>query len=321
MIPAKNKMLILALILFIIATFIAVSFLFLKRKGKELSIGGYNAPISNDDTINEILSPAKCQSLGDGFEKNKCNNKLMALEAITKKDVKECLKIVDDNDFQSQCFLIIAENNKQVDICYDVKEEKTKNQCFEKLAVAVRNQDLCSKIVASKNDIKKCQDRTKSFVFSDNLQIDQCYNIETSKYANLCKFNVYNKISECLVLEEEFRKDCSDFKAMSSVELTNEKCDSIKNADYRNYCDLIVNLGYENASRVDSDSDGLNDGNELLMKLDPNNPDLDSDGLIDGDEVLKYRTDPANSDTDEDGYNDEEEVKNRYDPLGPGKLQ
>jgi len=43
---------------------------------------------------------------------------------------------------------------------------------------------------------------------------------------------------------------------------------------------------------VDSDNDGLLDGEETVYGTDPNNPDTDSDGITDGDEVNVYGTDP-----------------------------
>ena len=43
---------------------------------------------------------------------------------------------------------------------------------------------------------------------------------------------------------------------------------------------------------VDSDGDGLNDDDELLLGTDPYNWDTDGDGLSDGDEARIHKTDP-----------------------------
>jgi hypothetical protein len=43
---------------------------------------------------------------------------------------------------------------------------------------------------------------------------------------------------------------------------------------------------------VDTDGDGLSDGDEVDEGLDPNNPDTDGDGFNDGDEYWKWWTDP-----------------------------
>jgi subtilisin family serine protease len=67
---------------------------------------------------------------------------------------------------------------------------------------------------------------------------------------------------------------------------------------------------------LDSDSDGLTDGEEITLGTDPLNPDSDGDDLIDGDEVLNYGTNPLNIDTDGDGFEDGMEViQYGSDPL------
>ena len=58
----------------------------------------------------------------------------------------------------------------------------------------------------------------------------------------------------------------------------------------------------------DSDSDGLNDGQEVFITgTDPNDRDTDGDNLLDGDEV-SIGSDPNNRDTDGDGLDDFEEL-------------
>jgi hypothetical protein len=73
--------------------------------------------------------------------------------------------------------------------------------------------------------------------------------------------------------------------------------------------------------KTDSDGDGLNDGDEVIVyKTSPLIADTDGDGLSDGDETLIWRSNPLNPDTDGDSYPDGEEVRNGYSPVGPGKL-
>ena len=65
--------------------------------------------------------------------------------------------------------------------------------------------------------------------------------------------------------------------------------------------------GADDATAVDSDSDGLTDAVEATLGTDPQNPDSDSDGLLDGEEVT-LGTDPLSNDTDSDGVNDFDEI-------------
>jgi len=58
----------------------------------------------------------------------------------------------------------------------------------------------------------------------------------------------------------------------------------------------------------DSDGDGLNDQEELLLGTNPHNADTDGDGLGDGVEAHTTHTNPLMADTDGDGLNDGTEV-------------
>jgi len=71
---------------------------------------------------------------------------------------------------------------------------------------------------------------------------------------------------------------------------------------------------------VDTDKDGLDDAREEQIGTDPKKSDSDSDGLNDGDEVIIWKTNPLKADSDGDGYKDGDEIKNGYNPLGTGEL-
>jgi hypothetical protein len=70
--------------------------------------------------------------------------------------------------------------------------------------------------------------------------------------------------------------------------------------------DLIKNiLGDANANlEIDSDRDGLLDGEEILYGGDPKEKDSDGDGLNDLEEVFFKGTDPSRTDSDGDGVSD-----------------
>lgn len=71
---------------------------------------------------------------------------------------------------------------------------------------------------------------------------------------------------------------------------------------------------------VDTDNDGLDDVREKQLGTNPAKADSDADGLNDGDEVIIWKTNPLNADTDGDSYTDGSEVFHGYNPLGSGKL-
>jgi hypothetical protein len=62
------------------------------------------------------------------------------------------------------------------------------------------------------------------------------------------------------------------------------------------------------APAVDTDADGLLDGDEALYGTDPANPDTDGDAIDDGAEVYTYGTDPTLEDSDVDGLHDYAEI-------------
>ncbi len=65
----------------------------------------------------------------------------------------------------------------------------------------------------------------------------------------------------------------------------------------------------------DSDEDGLTDDEERGAGTDSSKIDTDSDGLVDRDEVKVYKTNPLQADSDGDSINDSDEIKKRRDPL------
>ena len=48
-----------------------------------------------------------------------------------------------------------------------------------------------------------------------------------------------------------------------------------------------------NPSDADSDDDGINDGDELIIGTDPNDADSDDDGITDGDEINQVQIQPT----------------------------
>ena len=79
-----------------------------------------------------------------------------------------------------------------------------------------------------------------------------------------------------------------------------------------NYQEIIVRL--TNPDLADSDSDGVNDGQEVTDATNPLIADTDGDGLTDGEEKTRG-TNPLVTDTDADGVTDAQEVTDATNPL------
>jgi hypothetical protein len=79
--------------------------------------------------------------------------------------------------------------------------------------------------------------------------------------------------------------------------------------------DSVEEVYGSNPYRADTDSDLLDDFEELFIYgTDVNNPDTDHDSLIDGIEI-QIGTDPFSADSDGDGIIDSWEYENGFDPL------
>ncbi len=71
------------------------------------------------------------------------------------------------------------------------------------------------------------------------------------------------------------------------------------------------------SANQDSDNDGISDENEILRTgTDPKKADTDGDGINDGVEVI-YRMNPLDADMDKDGVSDGQEVAKGSDPFFP----
>ena len=68
---------------------------------------------------------------------------------------------------------------------------------------------------------------------------------------------------------------------------------------------------------VDTDADGIYDFAEAQFGANPLLVDSDNDGLRDGDEVFVYNSSPAMLDTDGDGFTDPQEVQMGSNPASP----
>jgi hypothetical protein len=79
-----------------------------------------------------------------------------------------------------------------------------------------------------------------------------------------------------------------------------------------NYQEIIVRL--TNPDLADTDSDGVNDGQEVTDATNPLIADSDGDGLTDGDEKTRA-TNPLAQDSDGDGVTDAQEVNDATNPL------
>ena len=91
--------------------------------------------------------------------------------------------------------------------------------------------------------------------------------------------------------------------------------DEVRRSYYNHYGSQLIRR-YTSPRLWDTDYDGYSDGLEVkYTRTDPTKPDTDGDGLSDRDEGVKYRTSPLKRDTDGDCIPDGTEVRQGSDPT------
>ncbi len=96
----------------------------------------------------------------------------------------------------------------------------------------------------------------------------------------------------------------------------NDALDAELDGDLDNLSNLEEYLHETSITEIDTDGDGLIDGDEVnIHDTDPRIADTDGDGLSDGDEVNSYSSSPTLADTDNDRMRDGWEVQNGLNPL------
>ena len=261
-----------------------------------------------------------CEAMDDKTEKQKCLDGMTMSNAINNDNFDKCLTIKTD-DIKNDCMVHVAHNLKSPDLCLEIPDKEARETCGKDVAISLLDPMVCAKFFDAASERIECEDVTRAFKTASSGKKDDikdCANINTLEYSHLCFLNSYNSKfgGDCAEVPEQFRQYCIDWNAMETAK-TAKDCDVVKEPAYKDFCLKVAKLGMTKAREIDSDNDGITDGNELFLNTDPKNPDMDGDGLQDGQETVIFKTDPTKSDTDGDGVNDKQELDNGTDPLDP----
>lgn len=132
---------------------------------------------------------------------------------------------------------------------------------------------------------------------------------DVNDYSVLSTFEYINTLIALEVIDESLLiiTDENGFE-INTISMGDDDADGLPA-----WWERIYGLSDEDAtdSELDNDSDGLSNLEEFLVSTNPLESDTDSDGLNDGNEINVHGSNPTLSDTDNDGLNDGQEV-NQY---------
>lgn len=207
-------------------------------------------------------------------------------------DIKYCDKLKDYG--RDNCIYDIASVNNNKELCAAIENAELRKKCDELMT---------SREAIAAEDISGCLN------INDDYSKEQCL-VEI--------FKKYNNTKQCAVLVPDIKNKCLNivYGNISLREGDSKICENINDNGVKSDCQLAATN-----KPKDSDNDGLLDSQELSYGTNAFSADTDSDGLNDLDELSKYFTDPNNPDTDTDGHKDGDEVKKGFNPNGPGKLE
>lgn len=312
----KSKNIILIILFFTIIAVVILYFFSTKENEVPAMVdGGENVSTTSQEKVDESfiariepMTEEKCKQK----EKNEVDNCLDRLDkqnAIHKsRNLKDCLNLRSYEN-RNICLVDMIRLHGKAEDCARISDSHKSEFCFNKMAGFENDVNVCDAFDGEPHEKQECVDRTIARNSSSEEDYDNCDKIDTLEYRKLCLENIFKKLfnGDCTKVPAKDRDYCV---ATTLIPIVKEKaeCDVIAIENYKKFCYKVAELGMLKARELDSDSDGLEDGNELFMNLDPYNSDTDSDGLLDGDEVVKYHSNPDNRDTDADGLGDAEEI-------------
>ena len=180
-------------------------------------------------------------------------------------------------------------------------------------------------------------------IVRNKKDIKLCYEVKTLEYPALCYDYMFGQGKDCTGLSKEEGKNICESMYFLGRAKNKEDCYKIPLENHKRVCLKMIDED-KSTGHLDSDNDGVSDGEELNYTTNPFNTDTDGDGLNDYEEIKNLGTNPIGADTDGDGLSDYEElkiyhtdvqkpdtdgdswldgeeVKAGYNPLGKGRMQ
>lgn len=315
-----KKIALLALFVFLLLLVLLTASLFLKPSKQKKLPKDESAEITHPfpDKLYEHhpITEERCKLQENELAKEACFEELKYLNATINLNVQECGELADEKK-RDDCHSYIAGVIPDGNICEKIKDKTKKEMCAVRAAINIgvyendmqKGRNVCDKYFTNEPfENQECKDKVMVFVISGNIKdIKLCHEVRTLEYPALCYDYMFGQGYDCSGLSKENGKDKCESMYFLNKAKSLEDCYKLPLEDYKKVC--LARIENKLTGPMDSDNDGVTDGEELNYGVSPFNPDTDNDGLDDYEEMKAFRTDPTRSDTDGDNLSDFDEIK------------
>jgi len=268
----NNKKIIIGVgLLLIVLTVLAVTFYFVKtknlasRQNQEVSSlsEGEKSELNKEKIISErkyMVAKEDCVAAKQEF-KDGCLNLASVNEALENSDYKICDGL--KNDWKDICIWkltgsLTAQGFEQEKKCAEIKDEGTKDNCYLVAAVNLNQEKICNSCQYNKDE---CLDSVKE---RNSNKLSDCAGIKQDGIYKVC---INNKNEDCATLgDKEIIDRCQAWRIYDEVIAggKKEECTRFSIEKFKKVCEIYFDQGY-----IDSDDDGANNYEELLLGTDP----------------------------------------------------
>jgi hypothetical protein len=309
----ENHKIIAIFVVLLLAIFIEITILLKSDSSfvdNRTTIGSSEETYPDDPSSPKPLTKERCLKVKNLEQKNECFEDLKLQKSIWNVDLEGCLSLPKNK--KEGCIYEIAKIEAKVEWCEYLSDEAYKDECIIEVAAQTNNLEICAKYFDGEPfKTEKCEQAIKVLqVLNDkSIPFEECKNFNVLESKALCFKGKMSQLGwDCEKIKIDFYKKLCISKKNFATSKSIEECEKIPLEQYRKVCEKICSTE-KKIYEIDSDNDGINDGMELFLFLDPFNPDTDGDKLLDGEEMSEYHTNPIEKDTDGDGLTDYEEIK------------
>jgi hypothetical protein len=211
----------------------------------------------------EEVKATDCEKVNNAQQKASCTSLAVVNSALSNLDYGACNKI--GQEWQDICIYKIAERASgsridQSEKCATIKDKLTRSMCYKFAAAMLNKVKLCDLDAIDKEE---CVGYTIDF--NNKQGLTGCKDIKSGSWFYTC---VLKNTGDCSVLKEkDFIAKCQSWQLFDKIVASQQAkdCAKLPLENFRKVCEIALSgQGF-----IDSDSDGVNNYEELIFGTDP----------------------------------------------------